>query len=446
MPNSTVDDETLRQDAVATMSRYVQFDTANPPGNEMPAAQWLRDQLIQRGITQDVTVHETAHGRGLVLARIPGSQPQKPLLINHHIDVVAADPTQWTHPPFSGAIADGFVWGRGTLDTKCLGVVFLLALESLIKEGVQFRRPIIFSAVPDEEIGGSQGMRWLVENHLASLDPEWVWDEGSGGLKGVFGPKVMFAVAVAEKQIQHLRLVATGEPGHGSMPHANNANVTLLNALRRVLGSPRPMRANAVAAAMFKAIAGTQKFPASLLLRHLSNPLVMGLAAPRLTADKLTNAALRDTISLNVLKAGYKVNVIPERAEAEIDCRLLPETGASEFHRWLRERIADDRVKVETIESSPPSGVAPVVSPFYQAVTHSVNRHAPGADVFPLLMAGATDGRYFRQRGYAAYGFGPVILERQDISRVHGIDERISAENLLLGIKMTRDILRELCA
>jgi acetylornithine deacetylase/succinyl-diaminopimelate desuccinylase-like protein len=338
------------------------------------------------------------------------------------------------------------VWGRGTLDTKCLGVVFLLALESLIKEGVQFRRPIIFSAVPDEETGGSQGMRWLVENHLASLDPEWVWDEGSGGLKGVFGPKVMFAVAVAEKQIQHLRLVATGEPGHGSMPHANNANVTLLNALRRVLGSPRPMRANAVAAAMFKAIAGTQKFPASLLLRHLSNPLVMGLAAPRLAADKLTNAALRDTISLNVLKAGYKVNVIPERAEAEIDCRLLPETGASEFHRWLRERIADDRVKVETIESSPPSGVAPVVSPFYQAVTHSVNRHAPGADVFPLLMAGATDGRYFRQRGYAAYGFGPVILERQDISRVHGIDERISAENLLLGIKMTRDILRELCA
>jgi acetylornithine deacetylase/succinyl-diaminopimelate desuccinylase-like protein len=446
MPNSTVDDEKLCQDAVATMSRYVQFDTTNPPGNEMPAAQWLRDQLIQRGITQDVTVHEPAHGRGLVLARVPGSQRQKPLLINHHMDVVAADPSQWTHPPFSGAVADGFVWGRGTLDTKCLGVMFLLALESLIKEGVQFRRPIIFSAVPDEETGGSQGMRWLVENHLTSLDPEWVWDEGSGGLKGIFGPKVMFALAVAEKQIQHLRLVATGEPGHGSMPHANNANVTLLNALRRVLGSPRPMRANAVAAAMFKAVAGTQKFPASLLLRHLSNPLVMSLVAPRLAADKLTNAILRDTVSLNVLKAGYKVNVIPERAEAEIDCRLLPETDANEFHRWLRERIADDRVKVETIESSPPSGVAPLAGPFYQAVTHAVNRHAPGADVFPLLMAGATDGRYFRQRGYAAYGFGPVILEREDVSRVHGIDERISAENLLLGIKMTRDILRELCA
>jgi acetylornithine deacetylase/succinyl-diaminopimelate desuccinylase-like protein len=441
-----VNEESIRADAVATMSRYVQFDTTNPPGNEMPAAVWLRDQLIRRDIPKEVTIHEPAPGRGLVLARIPGSEPRKPLLINHHLDVVAADPSQWTHPPFSGAVVDGFVWGRGTLDTKNLGVVFLLALESLLKEGIRFRRPIVFSAVPDEETGGSQGMRWLVENHLAHLDPEWVWDEGSGGFKGVFGPQLMFGVAVAEKQMQHLRLVATGEPGHGSMPHSNNANVTLLNALQRILSSPRPLRVNATAAAMFKAIAEAQKFPASILLRNLSNPLMMRLAAKRLSADKITNALLRDTVSLNVLKGGYKVNVIPERAEAEIDCRLLPDTDAEEFHGWLHGRIADDRVKVETIEQSPPSGVAPLDTPFYQAVVNAVNRHAAGASVFPLLVPGGTDGRYFRQRGYAAYGFGPMILERQDISRAHGIDERISIENLMLGIRMARDILKELCA
>jgi acetylornithine deacetylase/succinyl-diaminopimelate desuccinylase-like protein len=173
---------------------------------------------------------------------------------------------------------------------------------------------------------------------------------------------------------------------------------------------------------------------------------MLSLAARRLSADKLTNALLRDTISLNVLKGGYKVNVIPERAEAEIDCRLLPDTDAEEFHGWLRERIADERVKVETIKSSPPSGVAPLTTPFYRAVTNAVNRHAPGAGVFPLLVPGGTDGRYFRQRGYAAYGFAPMILEREDISRPHGIDERISIENLVLGIKMARDILAELCA
>ena len=199
------------------------------------------DQLVAHGITRDVAVHEPAPGRGLVLARIPGSEPLRPLLINHHMDVVAADPAQWTHPPFSGAVADGFVWGRGTLDTKNLGVVTLLALETLIKEGVRFRRPIVFLAVPDEETGGVQGMRWLVERHGQALDPEWVWDEGSGGLKGVFGEGVMFGLAVAEKQIQHLKLIARGKPGHASMPHNDNANVTLLNALHRVLGDPRPV-------------------------------------------------------------------------------------------------------------------------------------------------------------------------------------------------------------
>lgn len=438
--------EALGADAVATLSRYVQFDTTNPPGNEMLAAQWLRDQLTSRGITKDVTLHEPAPGRGLVLARIPGRESLKPLLINHHIDVVAADPAQWTHPPFGGDVADGFVWGRGTLDTKNLGVVFLLALESLIKEGVQFRRPIVFSAVPDEETGGSQGMKWLVENQAGTLDPEWVWDEGSGGFKGIFGPQVLFGVAVAEKKIQFLRLIATGDPGHGSMPHRNNANVTLLNALARILKSPRPLRVNATAAEMFRSVAATQRFPASIALRNLSNPLLLSLSAKRLSADKLTNALLRDTISLNVLRAGYKTNVIPERAEAEIDCRLLPDTDADEFHRWLQARIADERVKVEVIQSSPPSGVAPLDNPFYKAIINAVHRHAPGAGVFPLLVPGGTDGRYWRQRGYAAYGFGPMILEREDLNRPHGIDERISIENLVLGIKMTRDILVELCA
>jgi acetylornithine deacetylase/succinyl-diaminopimelate desuccinylase-like protein len=445
MPNTTLDNETLRQEAVAVMSRYIQFDTTNPPGHELPAALWLRDQIIQRGITRDVTVHEPFPNRGLVVARIPGTEPLKPLMINHHIDVVAADPSPWTHPPFSGDVADGFVWGRGTLDTKGLGVVFLLALESLLKEGVKFRRPIVMTAVPDEEAGGG-GMKWLVENHAAAIDPEWVWDEGSGGLKGMFGSGVMFAVAVAEKTVLWLKLVAAGEPGHGSMPHNNNANVTLVNALKRIADSPRPVRLNATAAEMFKSVAATQKFPASFALQHLSNPLILRLAASRLESDKLTNALVRDTISLSMLTAGYKVNVIPEKAEASLDVRLLPETNPDEFTRWLKAIINDDRVKIESLQVSPPSGVAPLDNPFYQAVTHAVNRHVPGAGVFPLLMSGATDGRFWRMRGYPAYGFGPDILEREDVARVHGIDERVSVDNLLLGIQMARDMIQELCA
>ena len=441
-----MDEKKVREDAVATMSRYVQFDTTNPPGNEMPAALWLREQLTARGISADIQMHEPLPGRGLVVARIAGSESLKPLMINHHIDVVAADPARWTHPPFAGTVADNFVWGRGTLDTKGLGVMFLLALESLMKEGVKFRRPIVFTAVPDEEPGGDNGMRWLVENHLRDIDPEWVWDEGSGGLKDVFGKGVMFAIAVAEKQIYRFKLIATGEPGHGSMPHPASANLRLLTALQRIVDNPRPLKAGVAARAMFAGLASVQPFPASFLLGRLGNPLILKLAGKKLTAEKFTNAVLRDTVSINIVQAGYQINVIPERAEAQLDCRLLPETDAAEFHRWLVSRIDDPNISIEMIQASPPSGIAPMTGPFYQAIRSAIGRQFPGAGVFPLLMAGATDGRYWRERGYPAYGFTPMILEKTDIPRVHGIDERISIDNLITGIRMTRDILQTLCA
>lgn len=444
MHETAVDWETVRADAVALMSRYVQFNTTNPPGQEMAAAQWLCDQLLSRGITQDVTVHEPLPGRGLLVARIPGEQALKPLVVNHHLDVVAADPAQWTYPPFSGAVADGFVWGRGTLDTKSLGVMFLLALQRLVREGARFRRPVVFLAVPDEE-AGSQGMRWFVERYAGEIDPQWVWDEGAGGNRGVFGPQVLYGIAVAEKQVYQVRLTASGDPGHGSMPHDNNATVTLLKAVDRVLSAPRPVRLTEITAGMFRAVAAGQKFPASLLLNNLGNPLVRRVAAGQLTANKMVNALLRDTVSLTVLRAGYKTNVIPESAEAELDCRLLPDTKAEEFHSWLVARIADPRVKVESIHMSAPSGVAPLSGPFYSAVAGAIARHVPGAGIFPLLMTGATDGHYWRERGYAAYGFSPAVLDPPDIGRIHGIDERISSDNLVLGVKMVYDVIRELC-
>ena len=437
--------DAIGRDAVATLSRYIQFDTTNPPGNELAAAGWLAGQLRDRGIASDVAVHEPAAGRGLVLAHIPGSEPLKPLLVNHHIDVVAADPAAWTHPPFSGVIADGFVWGRGTLDTKNLGVIFMLALESLLRAGTRFRRPVVFLAVPDEETGGKDGMRWLVEQHGERLDPEWVWDEGGGGFKDMFGPGVMFGLTVAEKRIQHMKLIATGKPGHASMPHNDNANVKLLRTLDRLLAEPRPLRVNSVTAAMFRTIAPSQKFPASALLPRLENPLALRLAGGRLQADTSLNAMLRDTVSLTVLRAGYKVNVIPERAEAEIDCRLLPDTDADEFLAWFKSRVADESVQAEVMLSSPPSGIAPLEGPFYEAVSASIHQHMPEATVFPMLVPGATDGRYWRQRGYPAYGFGPVVMERADLARVHGIDERVSGDNLLTAIKITRDIIEKLC-
>jgi acetylornithine deacetylase/succinyl-diaminopimelate desuccinylase-like protein len=442
--NNTDTWEAIREDAAATLSRYIQFDTTNPPGNEKPAAEWLRDQLSRRGITEDVAIYEPAPGRAVLVGRIAGSEPLDPLVLNHHMDVVGADPSMWTHPPFSGRVVDGYVWGRGTLDTKGLGVMHLLALEKLVQEGNPFRRPVIFLAVSDEETGGSQGMGWLVDRHLDELNPEWVWDEGGGGFKGLIGDQPMFGVAVAEKQIQHLRLVATGQPGHGSMPHDDNANLRLMRALSRIL-RPRPMRVNPVTAGLFKAAAESQPFPQSFLLRHLGNPLVLRLVGPRLAADKRLNAMLRDTISPTMLEAGYKINVIPERAEAGIDCRLLPDTDAAEFHRWLGTTIADEQVAIEEVETSAPTAISPIEGAFLDAVRHALERHVPDGVVFPLLVPGGTDSRYFRAHDVPAYGFSPAVLEPADLDRVHGIDERISIDNLELGVRVACDVVRELC-
>jgi acetylornithine deacetylase/succinyl-diaminopimelate desuccinylase-like protein len=437
--------ETIREDAAATLSRYVQFDTSNPPGNEKPAALWLRGQLLERGITSDVTLHEPAAERAVLVGRIEGAETLKPLVLNHHMDVVPADPAQWSHPPFGGDVAEGYVWGRGAIDTKCLGVIHLLALEQLIRGGATFRRPIVFLAVSDEETGGALGMRWLVEHHLDELDPEWVWDEGGGGfVLKEFGNRPMFGISVAEKQIQHLRLIATGESGHGSMPHDDNANVTLLRALERIL-RPRPMRINDVTAAMFREIGRSQGFPLSLLLRHVDNPLILKLVGRRLAANRRINAMLRDTISLTTLESGYKINVIPERAEAGIDCRLLPDTDAAQFHRWLNMTIADERVKVEEMETSAPTSISPIGDPFFETVRRVVVRHVPEAIVFPLQTPGGTDSRYLRARNVPGYGFGPFVLEMGELNRVHGIDERISIENLVLGVKIACDVIEELC-
>lgn len=229
------------------------------------------------------------------------------------------------------------------------------------------------------------------------------------------------------------------------MPHKNNANVILMDAIDRTL-EPRPMRVNEVTAAMFRDLAGTQRFPASFMMRHLSNPLILKLAGPQLAANREINAMLRDTISLTMLQSGYKVNVIPEQAEASIDCRLLPDTDAAQFRRWLEATIDDERVRVEVIETSDPTMISPIDSPFFDAVRDVLARHVPEAIAFPLQAPGATDSRYFRAHDVPAYGFGPFVINMKELRCVHGIDECISVENLELGIKIACDIIEELCA
>lgn len=436
--------DSVRERAVALMSQYVQIDTTNPPGNEMVAAEWLRDLLAESGVTSDVTIYETAPGRGVLVGHISGTEPLKPLVLNHHMDVVPADPALWSHPPFSGDVADGYVWGRGTLDTKGLGIMHLVALEQLRKEGVTFRRPVIFLAVCDEEVGGEKGMAWLVEHHAQDLDPEWVWDEGGMGLR-LKGDKVMFGVAVVEKKVLWLRLVAHGEAGHGSLPNPNNPNARLARALTRIADQRRRLRANDVAKLMLARLATTQPFPISALMRHASNPLVMSLIGSRVARSKLFAAMLQDTINITTLKAGYKTNVVPERAEATLDCRLLPETVEKAFTRWLETIISDDQIEIEVLEHPMPASVAPLSGGLMDAVVLAAEEHVPNSVTVPIQMPGASDSRFWRAIGVPTYGIGPFVISEEEAKLIHGVDERISIENLELGSRITYDVIRSLC-
>ncbi|MDY7079146.1 MAG: M20/M25/M40 family metallo-hydrolase [Chloroflexota bacterium] len=435
--------QAMGDEAARILSRYLQINTTNPPGNEHLAAEMLATLLRERGL--EPRLHESAPGRANLLTRLPGDGSAGAIILLHHMDVVTADSTRWSHDPFSGEIRDGYVWGRGAIDMKGVGVMHLLALDLLRRSGVPRKRDIVYLAVADEEMGSAYGVQWLLAHHWPEIEAEYVWDEGGFGLRDFFGPGVVFTVAVAEKQTLWLRLIAEGKPGHGGMPHADNANDILVRALDRVLDYETPLRLHAVTQAMFQGIAQMQPFPRSLLLRHLDNSLALSLARKALTAEPAINAVLRNTLSVTALRAGSKENVIPERAVAVLDVRLLPGEDPGAFVEELEAVVADQRVQVEVIQHPEPTTVSAHDSTLFRAIAEVTARLVPGSITVPMLTPGATDSCFFRRKGINTYGLFPAIITPEDLAGLHGINERISLENLRLGThhprRTERDVL-----
>ena len=229
----------VEAEAIRTIQSYVRINTSNPPGDVTKAADLLVSLLQREGVP--VKRYESAPGRSIVLARLKGTGAAKPILLLHHMDVVPTDPSRWQHDPFGAEIADGKIWGRGTMDMKGLGVVQLMAFLSLKRQNVPLERDVIFMAVPDEEVGGELGAQWMRKNHYDELDPEYVLDEGGFGSRDLFAPgKLVFGISVAEKKILWLKLRAEGVAGHGSQPHDRNPNDKMIRALARLLGEPMP--------------------------------------------------------------------------------------------------------------------------------------------------------------------------------------------------------------
>ncbi|HZT33982.1 MAG TPA: M20/M25/M40 family metallo-hydrolase [Bryobacteraceae bacterium] len=407
--------------ALDFFQRYVRIQSINPPANDVEAAALVTGLLESHGIP--VKLYTSGpNGQTNLVARVAGrDRSRKPLLLLNHFDVVPVDRSAWKMDPFAAVIQNGFIWGRGTMDMKGIATQQMMALVALKDTGTLPPRDIVMLTTADEETNGTRGIRWMIEHHFDDINAEFVLDEGGFGTRSILAPdKLVFGVAVGEKQSTWLRVRARGTAAHGSQPIADNANVTLLHALEKALAQP-PAKPHPIVAEM---------------VRNLGEPLAR---------NKYTDALQANTISLTTLTAGVgsppKVNVIPSTSEATLDCRLLPGVNAAEFISEMKARINDPRVSVELISQPEDPGVSSSRTTLFEAIRKAIRKTHPDAIVTPMLVPHGTDSVKLRSKGLVAYGLTPMVLDLSTAGSMHSDVEHIPVDEFLKGLHIYYDLL-----
>jgi acetylornithine deacetylase/succinyl-diaminopimelate desuccinylase-like protein len=432
----------LGDEAVSLLTRYVRLDTTNPPGNERIAADFFKKLFERDGIASQI--YESAPGRANIVARLRGDGSKPPVVLMHHMDVVPAEARFWKRAPFSGEIHDGAVWGRGAIDVKGMGVTNALALLALKRAKVALASDVIFLGVADEEAGGALGAGFMVDRHFALFAGAGVvLNEGGYIATDNAGEVRYYVVETAQKVPLWLRLTATGNPGHGSLPRPDSAPSRLIAALGRIEAWATPLHVTPELQRFYAETAHLESGARRERLRDLRAALEDPAFAAEFTAIPRQNAQVRNTISLTVLASGGKTNVIPPEASAELDVRLLPDQDPKQFLAEITQVIADDRIRVETLLSFPPAS-SPNDHALFDVLREIAAREHPGAVVASPLAIGFTDCHYFREKNIPCYGFLPFALADRDGALVHGNDERISLANLRSGTRLMIEIVSRL--
>jgi acetylornithine deacetylase/succinyl-diaminopimelate desuccinylase-like protein len=417
----TIDWDAVRDEAANTLSAYVKLDSSHPLGRTVETAKLIAERLAAEGI--DSKTYETPDPNKVnLVARLTAKNPVgKPLLLSSHMDVVQAVASDWTFDPYSGEISDAYIYGRGTLDDKGMGVMNLLTMLLLKRNNVELDRDVLVLYTCDEEIGSPLGAQFMVENHFADLDPAFMLDEGGSGATGFFSAGDVFQISVGEKKICRITMTARAEPGHGSQPWEEAATHRLVRAVNRVLAQGTEDRECAPVAEMIRRLGGES-------------------AREEIASFRATRPLLHDTIALTMMEAGYKINIIPEKAQMSFDCRLLPDTDANAFVSNVQQIVSDEGISFEVEWPDAAPSMAPVENPLFQAIEQACLAHSPSALPVPTICVGGTDARFFRQLGIPAYGLVPGMFTGEDMKGYHGIDERIAIDNLLLGTRIVFDL------
>ena len=445
--NATPNWEEVQIESIDLLQKYIQIDTSNPPGDVTKAIKWLAEICEKNNIPYRTFTVDEDPRRMHLLAEIKGRKSDlKPLLLLNHVDVVPADINAWQYDPFSAEIHDGIIYGRGALDMKSLGMMQLISLILLTREGWVPERTVKFLAVADEEILGEYGVQWMIKNHWDLLDPQWVWDEGGFGSLDSFPGLNVFAIAVAQKKSFWVDVEVKGSSGHGSRPYDGYPNEVLATALSKVVNWETPIEINAVVDEMFFRVGDNMKGIEGLVMKNINNPLINYFFSDVLSEKSTTvNAMIRNTISLTKIQSGYKTNIIPEKASASLDIRLLPDTNHGYFLNDLHNIVNDKRVKFIPKRVPQNNFISDWNSDFFNTISSEIKNQQPNAVVTPFMTIGGTDSQFFQERGVDCYGIVPILISETDIQTMHGIDERISIENFMLGLKISYKTIKNVC-
>lgn len=435
-----------QDEVVRLASDLIRIDTTNSGGGqaqERPAAEYVAAALAEVGLGP--VVLERTPGRGNVVARLEGADPGRPALLVHgHLDVVPAEPSDWTVHPFSGEVRDGVLWGRGAVDMKNAVAVAVAVARDLVRTGRRPVRDVVFAFTADEEDSAADGAAWLAGKHAELFEGCTEGIGESGAFTFHAGPGVrLYPVGAGERGTAWLTLTARGAAGHGSRPNARNAVTALAAAVTRIGEYRWPVRVIPTVRAALVGMAEAMGVPGPDAASMPPGVSWVEALLPQLgPAVKLVEPVLRNSSNPTMLQAGYKINVIPGTATAQVDGRVLP--GCEDELRAVLNELTGPDVDWEYYHEEVPLE-SPLDVPLMDRMTGALLAEDPGSWVVPYCMAGGTDAKHFSRLGIAGYGFTPLALPPgyDYHAMFHGVDERVPVSALRFGVRVMDRLLTD---
>ncbi len=439
------DSRTLSERAQQYLVDLIKLNTSNPPGGETRVAEYLKQVADANGIPCELLGGDPK--RLNFVARLKGTGRLRPLLLLAHSDVVPADRRLWTVDPFGAEIKDGFLYGRGAQDAKGLLAAELAVLVEIKRRGIKLSRDIILLSEADEE-ATSTGIQWLLQNAPSKIDAEFALNEG-GYVLTLKGGQHVFEIQTAEKIPTRMVVTAKGVAAHGSLPRPDNPVLHLAQAIVKLCEAEQPVRVNATTRRYLREMAKLDEYAwLTPLIPRLENPITAGIAANQIRArDPEIEAMLRTTVTPTMLRAGRRINVIPNEAEAQLDVRRLPGETKEDLLARFQKTVNDPTITIEhaATQPIPATDPSPLTTLLYKAIERAVAKVNNGDVAAPYMTRGATTGSFLRARGMAVYGV-PLFAEDNNESRAHGNDERVSLKAIENGVDLLWQMVLEVAA